>query len=95
MRTFAGAISAPRLPRTEVVVQSFGGLFCGARLNAGSGRDVSVRPLSFLKPRLFRQAAGEGQRIWVGSRVERELQELEWSRRDRQYILGREFKASY
>jgi len=27
--------------------------------------------------------------------VERELQELEWSRRDRQYILGREFKASY
>ena len=48
MRTFAGAISAPRLPRTEVVVQSFSGLFCGARLNAGSGRDVSVRPLAFL-----------------------------------------------
>ena len=40
-------------------------------------------------------ATNEGQRIWVGSRVERELQELEWSRRDRQYILGREFKASY
>jgi hypothetical protein len=40
-------------------------------------------------------ATNEGQRIWVGSRVERELQELEWARRDRQYILGREFKASY
>ena len=42
-------------------------------------------------------ATNEGQRIWVGSRVERELQELEWARRDRQYdyILGLEFKASY
>ena len=54
MRTFAGAISAPRLPRTEVVVvQSFSGLFCGARLNAGSGRDVSVRPLAFLNRDCF------------------------------------------
>ena len=72
MRTFAGAISAPSLPRTEVVVQSFGGLFCGARLNDCSGRDASVRPLAFLNrdcfDRLMARASGSGGgRAWSAS----------------------------
>ena len=71
MRTFAGAISAPRLPRTEVVVQSFSGLFCGARLNAGSGRDVPVRPLAFLNrdsfDRLMAPPTQHNELCWLNS----------------------------